>query len=619
MLNSSHMYLRSILIIVLAMLFGSALPAQAKAIRLETQKSSTPNGKPAAALIINGETVLQLAKDQHGQEPLRNVSIIAARLAEAFRSGQFKLVIAEGAAQRSFNLLLNDEVLVTASDMEGKAWGAEPKVLAETWRKNIETALASEFAAGTPLLSPDLPEPEPREPLGTEAGQVKFVFEHAPAAPDSPPEPATPAPAPARSGGIIDLSSAGTRDHPDYDGLIITSGNVVYQPPSNTQYTGGELPGTGTVRVTGKKPSAEMLSRAIDNALRLKEKLSPADKLNWAPAERDAVIEAPPGATTSLDVKYTAAGRPEAATTLKLENRALATPREAFTYFSNRPERIDKEQLLYYAELPERQAARLVYHHQLARSQDLRLIARVINTGSEPGAVYVVPGDANADVNTFYVGYLSAETFWKNLNRGNGYVASLPPGGQHVLIEHRLTGGETGSGYYKLVNLGGGPLLVETLALNPGVPIPNQPLEGRGPASGAVYGPPYYAISESYACGDPWKYLRLGGDKPASLTDDTTLDGCYGMTHSYSIELSNPLGRPALVFVVLRGSAGEVKGQFYIDDEYVGTPLVKGGDEQLLKEIPLKPGETKLLKIAAIPLNGGFYPASIILRESRYP
>ena len=126
-------------------------------------------------------------------------------------------------------------------------------------------------------------------------------------------------------------------------------------------------------------------------------------------------------------------------------------------------------------------------------------------------------------------------------------------------------------------------------------------------------------MTASYQSGDPWLYLRLGESDPPSLTDDTVLNGCYGMTHSFHVELHNPNSYPALVFAVLRASAGEVKGQFFIDDEYVATPLVASGEEQLLKEIPLKPGETRLLKIKAPPLNGGFYPASIILRESRYP
>ena len=621
------MLLRSLITLLLALLLIPALPAQARAIRLETQKSSTPNGKPAAALVINGETVLQLAKDQHGEAPLRNVSVIAARLAEAFRSGSFKLEVEQGAGARSFNIVLNGEVLVTATDMEGKAWGAEPEALAGTWRGNIEAALADEFAAGGPLLSPELPQADLPEPQNAEAAQVKFVFENASPPPPDAPSPATPAPQPARSGGIIDLASTGTREHPDYAGLVVVSGNSVYQPPDYTNFIGTDFPETGTVRITGTKPLPALISRAIDHALRLQLKLSPADELAWVDAdadepddeeEADFDLKLPPGKTIELNVTYTLKGKPEAATTLKLENRALGTPREEYTFFSNRPERIDQEQLLYYAELPGLQAGRLVYHHQLARSWDLRLVARVINTSTTPSALYVVPGDAAADVNTFYVGYLSAENFWKNLNRGNGYIATLPPGSQTILNEQRLTGGQTGSGYYKLVNLGEGPLRIEMLALNPGTPIPTQAMASGG-ASSAVYGEPFINITDTYSCGDPWKYLRLGGDRPASLTDSTTLDGCYGMTHSFSIELSNPLGRPALVFVVLRGSAGEVKGQFFIDDEYVGTPLVGGGDEQLLKEIPLKPGETKLLKITAIPLNGGFYPASIILRESRYP
>jgi hypothetical protein len=611
------MYLRSLIICLLAVLLIPALPAQAKAIRIETRKSSTPNGKPAAALAINGEVVLQLAKDQRGHEPMRCVSIIAADLAEAYRTGGLKFEVKQADPQdRAYTLVLNGKVLVLATDQEGKAWGAEPSALAETWRKNIEQALASDMAGVAPVLTPELPAAHPPV-AGNAAAEVQFVFEHS--AMDAPPDSNIEQPA-ASNSGIIDFDSAGSRNHPDYKGLVVTSGNTVYQPPASTQISSSELPSTGTVRLTGKKPTSELLNRAIDNALRVCAGIGPEAKLNWQNTVADEVLEAPAsGSVKTLALKYTAAGRPEATVTLTLENRALATPRESLTYFSNRPERIDREQLLYFAELPGRQSARLVYHHQLARNQDLRFVARVVNTGSTASAVYIVPGDAAPDVNTFYVGYLSAENFWKNMNRGNGYVASLPPGGQAVLIEHRLTGGQTGSGYYKLVNLGDNPLLVETLTLNPGTPIPPRAIRDREGASGTVYGPPYYTISEKYECGDPWKYLRLGDDNPASMTGGPALDGCYGMTHSFSVEISNPLDRPALVFVVLRGSAGEVKGQFYINDEYVGTPLVKGGDEQLLKEIPLKPGETKLLKINAMPLNGGFYPASIILRESRYP
>jgi hypothetical protein len=137
--------------------------------------------------------------------------------------------------------------------------------------------------------------------------------------------------------------------------------------------------------------------------------------------------------------------------------------------------------------------------------------------------------------------------------------------------------------------------------------------------SRGVFQAPYLAQAATYKPGDSWLYLRLGEEQLHSVTDDSRLHGSYGVTHSFSVELTNQQSTPALVFVVLRASAGEVKGQFFIDDEYVVTPLISGGDEQLLKEIPLKPGETKLLKIKALPLNGGYYPASIIIRQTRHP
>ena len=140
-----------------------------------------------------------------------------------------------------------------------------------------------------------------------------------------------------------------------------------------------------------------------------------------------------------------------------------------------------------------------------------------------------------------------------------------------------------------------------------------------GTTSRGTFPAPYFNVSEHYAIGDDWLYLRLGKESLNSTVDDQRLDGSYGVTYSFSVELRNGTDVPALIFVVLRASAGEVKGQFFIDGEYITTPLISGGDEQLLKEIPLAPGKTKLLTIKALPLNGGFYPASIIIRESRLP
>jgi hypothetical protein len=231
----------------------------------------------------------------------------------------------------------------------------------------------------------------------------------------------------------------------------------------------------------------------------------------------------------------------------------------------------------------------------------------------------VIPGAFKPDINTFFVGFKSAENFWTNLNSGAGYVMTVPAGGQAHIVSQTMKPGYTVSGYFKVTNLGETSLRMETLALGPGVAAPRGPWPDAEGASCGVYPEPYDTQRASYTIGSDWLYLRLGENAPESLTDGSVFYGCYGMTHSYDVELKNPGSSPALVFVLLRGSAGEVKGQFYIDNEYIFTPLISGGSEQLLKEIPLKPGQTRLLRIKGIALNGGFYPASIIVRETRMP
>ena len=501
---------------------GVAVIAQDRSIRIETIKSETPNGKPAAALVINDQVVAQLAKEQRSRSPLRNISIAAALVAEAYRSNRAELTVkATDNSNRRYGLFLNGNVLLVATDMEGKAWGASPEELANTWRNNLLDAW-------------DLAEAVPVEPTPAPAAQ-----------------PVAPATAPTVTGGTFRQDTAVVRADPQLANLTISRGHTPHEPPAYTR---------------------------LDGAIR--------------------------------DVAT--------AQTL-LEQQQLAVPRESLTFFSNKPEQVTGPQLLYHADLPAGEAARLVLHHQNKSRQTLRLFARVINTSSDPVAIHVIPGVSDPDINTFYIGFKSAERFWYNLNHNQGYVLGVPAYGQASIAVQDLPSGYTSSGYFKITNLGEVPLRLETLVLDPGDSLPAQAIHDTTGSSSSVYPAPYEMITASYEAGDPWLYLRLGEADAKSLNDATVLDGCYGMTHTYNIELYNPKEWPALVFVVLRASAGEVKGQFFIDDEYVATPLVVSGEEQLLKEVPVKPGETKLLRIKAIPLNGGFYPASIILRESRYP
>ena len=589
-----HMYSR---FVIIALLLAGLLilhPAAANAgLRIETLKSTTTNGKPAAALVVNGETVMRLAKQQRNHSAMYMVTFVAAQLADAHRRGPLQLTVAEDS--EGVGLYLNGELLVVASKDEAKAWGVTNGELAAAWRDKLTSALA----LSTPTKARPQPQPQPASPA----------------------RPAAPAP---KSGGILDMGTTQDRSDASYSGVKPSGGHKVYEAPQLTKLEGAHLPGELTAQVTGRRLSYREAERSVENAIRCYSGVGSDTRVSWKSGDLyEDGFSLSPGNKKNIEVSYAldgGAGAKSGTLNVLLENRSITTPKETLTFFSNNPEGVEQRQLLYYASLPEGSAGRLVLHHQNQTSSDLEIVARVVNTGNSAAALHVIEGMSPPNINTFYIGFKSAEEFWNNLNAGIGSVLTIPAGRQAVIARQKLPRGYTSSGYFKLTNLGHEQLFVETIAVTPGAKLPDGLWEDRRGASSSVFPEPQILRTHTYNSGDNWLYMRLGDEQPESAVGDgKILHGCYGVTHTYNVELNNPTNTPQLFFVVLRASAGEVKGQFFIDDEYFVTPLVAGGEEFLLKEIPMRPGQTKLLKIAAIPLNGGFYPASIIVRESRHP
>ncbi|MDQ3023136.1 MAG: hypothetical protein M3R04_01930 [bacterium] len=632
------------LCVVLALLAPLAVHAQ-RSILVETRESSTPNGKPAYALVINGTVVARLAKPTviGGLErtPQRGLALAAAVLAEAYRGGAASFSISGADDGREYTVKVNGRPLMVASDIEGKAWGATPQQLATTWQQNIEASLEGvaeielapavqeavaeakrpprvdkemvpDVAQDSALLFEDeIPKPVKQQPATTGAAKPKPPQKpQTGAAKLATVKPATGKPA---SGNTTQSSVAVGKPaapviHP-------------FEPPKTQSLSPMAVPQQYTAIVTGSSPSASMLKTAVDATIRVGAGLPDGTTVTWRPADEE--FELPPltpGTRVSVPSVYKVnADTNLVPVTLTLENRSIPAARETVTLFSNIPENVKKEQLLYYASLPAGQAGRLVYHHQNQSRGTLRFVARVVNPEGRPVALHITPGDTPPNLNTFFVGFQSAERFWQNLGNGSGYVLRVPAGGQAWIVAQDVEAGFTASGYYRLSNTSDTALRIETLALNPDTVAPKGAWPNSNEASCGVYPQPYITTTHNYNAnaGAPWLYLRLGEDEPASGTDDTVHYGCYGVTHTYEVTVKNTKQSPALVFVVLRGSAGEVKGQFLINDEYVSTALVRGGEEEMLREIPLPPGATKKLRIKAIALNGSFYPASIILREER--
>jgi hypothetical protein len=628
--------------------------AGARQIKVECTRSETPAGKSAIVLSINGVEVAGLQRPGGAGNAAveQRLARAAQRISLAYREGQLSFDVKEQASGL-WLLSLNGAALLSASDVEARSWElTDAKALAARWNRQIESALGSEMEAmraarearqsgaaetlrllGAAPLPPAKLQPPPADPSVTQTLTALTPVQASPVKPVQPP-PAAP-----------DWATA----------LNVSSGQQVYEPPPQRQASLPPNMSAAAAVVTGNPSSQEAARRALEALLRSSLGLEASSNLSWQAADPQALAEAvaaasalkgksarangkapltpeelpepnlrlTPGAQKKLALSYES-GALKGSLELLLQNRGIQAPRESFTFFSNAPEGVTRQQLLYLATLPSGQSARLVFHHQNQGGARLKLCARAVNSGPANALLHVIPGSCPADVNTYWVGFKSAESFWTNLNSNSGYALSIPAGGQALIALQDLPPAATASGYYKLSSLSGPDLLVETLVLNPGTALPNSVWPDTAGASTAVYPEPYFTQSAAHEVGGDWTYLRLGHSAPDCIAGSgPPLYGSYGMTYSFNVEVSNPqardTGRHANVYVVLRGSAGEVKGQVYINDEYIASPLVAGGAEQILKVLSLAPGESRHLKIRAIALNGGFYPASIILRETRDP
>lgn len=622
------------------------LRAETKALRIETVALHDETGGEALGLLVNGEIALRLSLGTQKRSLVeKRLAIASKNLLLACRQGEAQIDAALAPGGKYWQVSLNGKEFLSATEREAQAWGYDSAAeLAQSWRDALEAALRGEPQedarardAASSLVGSSRPHFEVQrltdgEAAGSETAAAPPDIHLLPQALEA--EGKTPG-----VSALLRPSLQPRRELEREAGTGYIAGALpVYTPPSATLAPLLDAPSALTAQVTGDPASETAVKRALSQALRAYLRLGPLDSLSWDLSQPEAEaprkggkkkkVAAPPppvdwrlarGLRKRLSLDYSAGGTTGTAE-LVLENLTLTPPPESLTMFSNNPEGLSRQQLLYRATLPARHSARLVYHHQNQSAAALYQVARVVNSGSEAQLVHILPGTCEPDANTYWVGFASAEDFLGNTARNSGWVALIPAGGSALLARQRLAPGATSSGYFKLTSLGRGDLSLETLALAPDSALPAGPWPGEA-ASACVFGPPYLEATATHTVGGDWTYLRLGAESPlCQLGSGARLWGCYGMTHDFDVTLANPAGSGlSTVYVILRGSAGEVKGQAIIDGRYCTTRLAPSGGEELLDTLTLQPGETRRLQISAIALNGGFYPASIILRETRDP
>jgi hypothetical protein len=160
-------------------------------------------------------------------------------------------------------------------------------------------------------------------------------------------------------------------------------------------------------------------------------------------------------------------------------------------------------------------------------------------------------------------------------------------------------------------------LLGNSWRLTPVLPLPQNHDDILRAMSKEIYPKPHIVRDASYAVGSKWLYIEMGrADALSSIDNSSKLDGNYGVDYDVDIHLSNPSDGPKNVGIYFYPEAGPAAGVFQVDNgpivEFDPTDTT---EQPMIAKFPLAAGENRDVHVRTIPLNGGYYPAAVVIHQ----
>jgi hypothetical protein len=385
-------------------------------------------------------------------------------------------------------------------------------------------------------------------------------------------------------------------------------------------------PGTPlAVRVTGTPVLPDTLRLAIATAARLASVAPPFARIEVHGTRPPlAPLAAPADATLEATLAISLPGAPPARRVVPVAVTPVVLPwSDAQALFvSNSPETLPFGKVLYAGSLARAQTVRLLYHHQNG-SQSRRMTIRVdlSNPTRSPVTLWVTAGSGGPSPGELAAGHEAAKSFLEQYWDRSGFVLTLPPTTTVPLLVHDLPPRDIASGVVQASLLEGAHLNVEVVARAEGEPEP-PPLSFAPDADlehqRGAFPRPQVTRSLSYTVGGPGAEMVLGAD--ADLLPEarsrTPLQGNYGVTYWFAVEIANPTLLPAAVALVMHADGGPARGTFLVDGQVVDGPPVLPRAPRILTTVHVPPLARQLVRIGTMPESGSNYPVRLTLEPA---
>lgn len=599
-------------------------------------QTQTSNGKTFALLTVNDQPAASLRASADGLTPDARVTVIADRLREQVANG---LMPGEVGVQKvpgtGWAVMARKTLLLAVTADEAAAHRMTAEALAREWSDALRRLLA--LPALTVATSG----------LTVPMGETRTVTVGGAAL-------ATDVTAQDTADQVTQSKFDPTRRVLTIRGVAPGRSEVQLQADGATasfpvvvmKYAARVLPDV-TVSVTGE-PSAppDVVSQGLYAGLARAVNAEPEAQLKLSATPTvDKPIPSDSFATFKVPMRVSGANLlpVEATTTITVVNRpVLARPATVLQY-SNNPEQVKHGQSLFLGRVQPYKPVRLDYHHQNMSGGTLVFHADLINSGDGVATVQVISGISLPAQDTTQVGRRAGASFLNALNGNVGLVLQVPPHARIPFVTQRMPAGMTVSGIVQLNQILGTPdtvsvqvaadddqgrlsspvgrvILAALQGSRAASALPDEPTDfGHGtpmpPASPYAFSTPLIQLKSAYAVGGKWAYVRIGHKE--ALRDETgkfTLWGNYGADYEISLTLSNPTQAARPVGIFFAPEAGLAAGVFRVDEgpllEF--DPIMPPNEKQVAR-FTLAPGETRSVHVQTVPLNGSFYPASLVV------
>lgn len=387
-----------------------------------------------------------------------------------------------------------------------------------------------------------------------------------------------------------------------------------------------------TLKVTGQNVDPDFIAKQAAVAVDRAVSIAPGAKYTSPNISAPAAPLAP-GATTTLSVPVSIAGGDQyldvnATTQLLIQNVAASPFEPVILHYSDDPEHLLNDGVLYRARLMQGQPVRVYDYHEngpLPR----RLVVALTAAPDAPSTVQAVESFAGPSGDVMGVGHAVTKNFLINKTRNQGLIFDLSGGAPFYQRDMALTALQGAANATDFKILSGGPVTITVLAVSPGVnpatlldapPLPSDGKNRKGVFNLSNYG----AQTLTYAAGGPDAKTIIGDREPTVPNLEGAAGGQdfgdYGVLFNFNFALTNPTDNAQTVFLYEAPHGGPARASYLIDNDAQPVELgcatsprtsTSPPNRYLIRQFTLGPHASETHVVRTMTDGGSNYPVEI--------